>query len=300
MSTVAKPARTSPPLRASVPGSRRPGSRRPASPRPPLTHRARRWLGANLIRIYAVLGFSYLFVPIGYTFWYSFNNSAKDNLVWRGFTLDNWANPCGAPDVCNALGNSMQIGLIATGAATVLGTMIAFALARHRFFGREATNLTIFLPMATPEVVMGASLLAMFLSLGINPGFWTIVIAHVMFCISFVVVTVKARIAGLDPRLEQAAMDLYANPTQTFLRVTLPLVAPGILAAALLSFSLSFDDFIITNFNSGTVNTFPKFVYVSAHRGIPPQANVIGSAMFFLALLVVVFGQLVTRHRRTS
>jgi spermidine/putrescine transport system permease protein len=260
--------------------------------------RTSRWFSTNAIRIYAVIGFTYLFVPVAYTFLYSFNNSGKSNLNWRGFTLDKWSNPCGAPDVCNALGNSLKIGVLATIAATILGTMIAFALARHRFRGRTATNLTIFLPMATPEVVLGASLLALFLNAGINPGFWTIVIAHVMFCISFVVVTVKARLAGLDPRLEQAAMDLYANEMQTFRRVTLPLVAPGIAAGALLAFSLSFDDFIITNFNSGDVNTFPKFVWVSSLRGIPAQANVIASAMFFIALFSVLFGQLVAGRRK--
>jgi spermidine/putrescine transport system permease protein len=151
--------------------------------------------------------------------------------------------------------------------------------------------------MATPEIVLGASMLSLFLTLKVNPGFWPTVIAHVMFCISFVVVTVKARIASLDPRLEQAAMDLYANEIETFRRVTLPLVAPGIAGAALLAFSLSFDDFIITNFNSGTMTTFPKFVYVSAARGIPPQANVIGSAMFIIALAVVILGQIVGRKR---
>jgi len=140
--------------------------------------------------------------------------------------------------------------------------------------------------------------LAMFLNLRINPGFWTVVIAHVMFCISFVVVTVKARIASLDPKLEQAAMDLYANERETFRYVTLPLVMPGIAGAALLAFSLSFDDFIITNFNSGVVSTFPKFVYVSAARGIPAQANVIGSAMFFIALIIVIVGQVVSRQRK--
>jgi spermidine/putrescine transport system permease protein len=154
--------------------------------------------------------------------------------------------------------------------------------------------------MATPEIVLGASLLSLFLVFQINPGFWPTVIAHVVFCMSFVVVTVKARIASLDPRLEQAAMDLYANEIQTFRRVTLPLVAPGIAAAALLAFSLSFDDFIITNFNSGTMTTFPKFVYVSAARGIPAQANVIGSAMFFLALALVIVGQVVSRKRKVS
>ncbi|MFL5909855.1 MAG: ABC transporter permease [Gaiellaceae bacterium] len=250
--------------------------------------------------IYALLALAYLFVPIAYTVAFSFNRAGRSNLVWHGFTTDNWKNPCGAPEVCAALANSLKIGLLATLGATVLGTMIAFALARHRFRGRAATNLLIFLPMATPEVVLGASLLAMFLNLRVNPGFWTIVIAHVMFCVSFVVVTVKARLASLDPRLEQAAMDLYADEWQTFRRVTLPLVAPGILAAALLSFALSFDDFIITNFNSGNVTTFPKFVYVSATRGIPPQANVIGTAMLLVALLVVLAGQLLAARRRAG
>jgi spermidine/putrescine transport system permease protein len=257
-----------------------------------------RWFGRNTIRIYAVVGFTYLFIPVLYTFAFSFNDSAKSNLTWVGFTFKNWQNPCGAPEVCNALGNSIRIGLIATTVATILGTMIAFALGRHRFRGRSATNTLIFLPMATPEVVLGASLLAMFLNFGINPGFWPTVIAHIMFCISFVVVTVKARIASLDPRLEQAAMDLYANERETFRRITLPLVAPGIAGAALLAFSLSFDDFIITNFNSGTINTFPKFVYVSAGRGIPAQANVVGSSMFFLALFIVLTGELIGRRRR--
>ena len=257
-----------------------------------------RWFGRNTIRIYAVVGFTYLFIPVLYTFAFSFNDSAKSNLTWVGFTFKNWQNPCGAPEVCDALGNSIRIGLIATTVATILGTMIAFALGRHRFRGRSATNTLIFLPMATPEVVLGASLLAMFLNFGINPGFWPTVIAHIMFCISFVVVTVKARIASLDPRLEQAAMDLYANERETFRRITLPLVAPGIAGAALLAFSLSFDDFIITNFNSGTINTFPKFVYVSAGRGIPAQANVVGSSMFFLALFIVLTGELIGRKRR--
>jgi len=263
-----------------------------------LGKRFTRWFGRNTIRIYAVVGFTYLFIPVLYTFAFSFNDSAKSNLTWVGFTFKNWQNPCGAPEVCNALGNSIRIGLIATTVATILGTMIAFALGRHRFRGRSATNTLIFLPMATPEVVLGASLLAMFLNFGINPGFWPTVIAHIMFCISFVVVTVKARIASLDPRLEQAAMDLYANERETFRRITLPLVAPGIAGAALLAFSLSFDDFIITNFNSGTINTFPKFVYVSAGRGIPAQANVVGSSMFFLALFIVLTGELIGRRRR--
>jgi spermidine/putrescine transport system permease protein len=258
---------------------------------------ARRWLGRNALRIYGAVAFAYLFLPIAYIAVFSFNNGGKSNITWRGFTTANWANPCGAPDVCEALGNSLQIGVLATVVSTILGTMIAFALGRHRFRGRGSTNLLIFLPMATPEVVMAASLLTLFLNLGVDLGFPTIVIAHVMFCISFVVVAVKARIASLDPRLEQAAMDLYASEVETFRRVTLPLVAPGIAGAALLAFSLSFDDYIITNFTSGAVNTFPKFVYVSAQRGIPAQAYVIGTFMFVLALAIVL-GAEVVRSRR--
>jgi spermidine/putrescine transport system permease protein len=259
-----------------------------------------RWFGKNLIRIYMALAFVYLFIPVAYTFVFSFNDSGKSNITWQGFTFEKWLNPCGAARVCEALGNSIKIGLLATIFSTILGTLIAFAIGRYAFRGRSSSNLLIFLPMATPEIVLGASILSLFLVFQVNPGFWPTVIAHVVFCVSFVVVTVKARIASLDPRLEQAAMDLYANEFQTFRRVTLPLVAPGIAAAALLAFSLSFDDFIITNFNSGTVTTFPKFIYGAAARGIPAQANVIASAVFFLALAIVIIGQVVSRKRKVS
>jgi spermidine/putrescine transport system permease protein len=266
----------------------------------PLGASVSRWFGKNLIRIYMFFAFVYLFIPVVYTFVFSFNDSGKSNITWQGFTFEKWLNPCGAPRVCEALGNSIKIGLLATIFSTILGTLIAFAIGRYAFRGRSASNLLIFLPMATPEIVLGASILSLFLVLQVNPGFWPTVIAHVVFCVSFVVVTVKARIASLDPRLEQAAMDLYANEFETFRRVTLPLVAPGIAAAALLAFSLSFDDFIITNFNSGTVTTFPKFIYGAAARGIPAQANVIASAVFFVALALVVIGQVVSRKRKVS
>jgi spermidine/putrescine transport system permease protein len=145
---------------------------------------------------------------------------------------------------------------------------------------------------------MGSSLLTLFVSLRIPLGQTTILIAHIMFCLSFVVVTVKARIASLDPRLEQAASDLYANETQTFLRITLPLVFPGIAAGALLAFSLSFDDFIVTNFNAGSsATTFPMYVWGAAQRGTPVQINVIGTAMFLIAVLAVAMGQFVGRRR---
>ncbi len=238
-------------------------------------------------------------LPIFVMILFGFNDiHGRFNFSWQGFTLRWYRELFQVPDLAEAISNSMTIAFISTLVSTVLGTMIAIALVRYRFRFRSTTNLLLFLPMATPEVVLGAALLAQFLNLRVNPGFTTIVLAHVMFCISFVVVTVKARVATLDPHLEEAAADLYASPRDTFWRVTFPLLLPGIGAAALLAFSLSFDDFIITNFNSGGTDTFPKFVYVSATRGVPPQANVIGSAMFAIALLIVVLGQLLAARRR--
>jgi len=270
------------------------------APKAPASVRMRNWFGNNALKVYALIAFAYLLLPVAYTFVFSFNDAGRTNIVWQGFTLNNWKNPCGAPQVCESVVNSIVLALGVTIVSTLLGTLMAFALVRYQFRGRGTTNLTIFLPMATPEVVLGSSLLALFLNIFVPLGFWTVFIAHVMFCISFVVVTVKARLSSLDPRLEQAAMDLYASEREAFRRITLPLVAPGIAAAALLAFSLSFDDFIITNFNSGQFTTFPKFVYVSATRGIPAQANVIASAMFFVALGLVLVAQIRTIRRKEA
>jgi spermidine/putrescine transport system permease protein len=260
-----------------------------------------RWIGRHLVLFVALLVLLYLFAPIFVVVLMSFNDP-KSRLSYQfdGFTLRNWQHPCQPFGLCDAVSTSLRIGLLATVVATALGTLMAFAMVRHRFRGRAATNLFIFLPMASPEIVLGSSLLALFVSAGFGGvlGFWTILIAHVMFCLSFVVVTVKARLAGMDSRLEQAAMDLYANEWQTFWRITFPLVFPGILAAALLSFSLSFDDFIITNLNAGRTVTFPMFVWGSAQRDIPPQINVVGTAMFVLAVILVLGGEL-SRRRRT-
>lgn len=263
-----------------------------------------RWIGDRFAMIAAVLVLLYLFLPVLYTFVFSFNDYRKSNITWNsaaGPTLKHWANPCGAPGICESLVTSLQVGLLATLVATVLGTMIAFALVRHRFRGRAAGNMLVFVPMATPEIVLGASLLTIFVQgfsrVGLQLGFTTIVLAHIMFCLSFVVVTVRARLQSLDPRMEEAAQDLYADARGTFLRVTLPLIMPGVLGAAMLAFSLSFDDFIITNFVSGDTNTFPKFVYVSYLRGIPAQANVIGFSLFAIAVLLVVLGQRVATSR---
>jgi spermidine/putrescine transport system permease protein len=258
-------------------------------------------LGDWLLPIYVVLAFIFLLIPIVYTFVFSFNDSIKSNIAWRGFTLDKWLNVCNVEGgaVCEAFGNSIVIGLVATVVATTLGTMIAIALVRYRFRARSAISLLLFLPMATPEVVLGAGLAAQFLAVGVPKDMLTIILAHTMFCISFVVVTVKARVASLDPALEEAGRDLYGSPRETFWRITFPLLLPGIMAAALLAFALSFDDFIITNFNSGSVSTFPKYIYISASRGIPAEANVIASAVFIVALVIVVVAQ-VSRAARAK
>jgi spermidine/putrescine transport system permease protein len=262
--------------------------------RDPLT-----WLREHVIVIAATLAFIYLLLPNVVVVIFSFNNpNGRFNYTWSRFSTDAWTNICGTPGICDSLKLSLKIGVAATIGATVLGTLMAFALGRHRFRGRSQTNLLIFMPMATPEVVMGSSLLTLFLNLKIPLGATAILIAHIMFCVSFVVVTVKARIAGLDPRLEQAAADLYANELQAFWRVTFPLVAPGIAAGALLAFSLSFDDYIITNFNATTSSiTFPMYVWGAAQRGTPVQINVIGTLMFVLALVAVISGQLLGRRR---
>ena len=251
-----------------------------------------RGFGKYALYIYVVIAFVFLMIPIGYTIAFSFNDARRTNIVWRGFTFDNWLTVCEAPTVCESFGNSIVVAVVATVMATTLGTMIAIALVRYRFRFRSATTLLLFLPMATPEVVLGAGLAAQFLTAGVEKGLGTVILAHAMFCVSFVVVTVRARVATLDPALEEAGRDLYASPAQVFWRITFPLLIPGITAAALLSFALSFDDFIITNFNAGADMTFPRYVYTAAARGIPAQANVIASAVFFLAIALVLVSQI--------
>ncbi|MER6997998.1 ABC transporter permease [Streptomyces sp. NPDC000410] len=260
-----------------------------------------RWIRRNLVVIVGLLTLVYLILPNIVVMVFSFNKPAgRFNYSWREFSTDAWKDPCGVADMCGSLSLSLWIALWATIGATVLGTMIAFALVRYRFRARGAINSLLFLPMAMPEIVMAASLLTLFLNLGAELGPTTILIAHTMFCLSFVVVAVKARVLSMDPRLEEAAKDLYAGPVQTFLRVTLPIVAPGIAAGAMLAFALSFDDFIITNFTSGNTVTFPMFVWGSAQRGTPVQINVIGTAMFAIAVIVVVAGQVIANRRKKT
>ena len=259
-----------------------------------------RRIGEHIVMAIGLVVLAYMFVPIVVVMLMSFNAPAsRQTYTFDAFTLDNWLQPCEPEGLCSSLVISLQVGLLATVGATALGTLMAFALVRHRFRGRGTANVVVFMPMASPEVVMGASLLALFVATGFGGvlGFWTILIAHIMFCLSFVVVTVRARLQGMDSRLEQAAMDLYATEWQAFWRVTFPLVFPGILSAALLAFALSFDDFIVTNFNSGQTVTFPMYVWGAAQRDVPMQINVIGTAMFAIAVIVVLSGELGRRRR---
>ena len=263
--------------------------------------RVRRWIGEHLVMLLGLLVLVYMFVPIAVVVLMSFNDNSKSRNLYafQSFTWNNWTHMCKPDGMCSSVAKSVEIGLLATLVATIIGTMAAFAMVRHDFKGKSAANVIIFLPMASPEIVMGSSLLALFVASGFGGhlGFWTIFIAHVMFCLSFVVVTVKARLTGLDANLEQAAMDLYANERETFWRVTFPLVLPGILGAALLSFSLSFDDFIITNLNAGQTVTFPMFVWGAAQRGVPMQVNVIGTLMFVIAIVIVLGNELNSRRQ---
>ena len=253
----------------------------------------------HVLTVYSFLFFGYLLLPIAVVMVFSFNNpTGKFNYTWQGFTWDNWRYWDGVPGIRSAIFLSLEIAVVASVIATALGTMIALALVRYGFRGRATTNILIFLPLSTPEIVLGASLLTLFLNLSfVTFGFWTILIAHIMFCISFAVVTVKARLVGFDRHLEEAAMDLGANEWTTFRKVTLPLTAPAILAALLLCFAISIDDFVVTYFNSGSEVTFPLFVWGAARIGAPAQVNVIGTAIFVVALAAMLVNVVFQRRR---
>jgi len=261
-----------------------------------------RWLGRNALRAYTGLALVYLLLPIFIVALFSFNDPVgKTNYTWVGFTLDHWANLFARPGLLDSVVISIRIAFISTLIATTLGTLAALALVRYQFRGRPATSLFIFLPLATPEIILGASLLTLFVAIGKPPFFplneFTILIAHITFNISYVIVTVRARLAGFDRRLEEASADLGADGWQTFWRVTFPLILPGIAAAGLLAFSLSIDDFVITNFTAGRTTTFPMFVWGSARVGVPPQVNAIGTIFFVVAVSAVAIGSFLQRRR---
>jgi spermidine/putrescine transport system permease protein len=252
------------------------------------------WLRRNGFKIYAGLAVAYMLIPIAVIAVFSFADASqnRDHLAFainNGFTLKYWQHAFSVPELNSALLTSFKLAALATLISTALGTLMAIALVRYRFYGRRASNLLLVLPMATPEIVMGASLLSLFLIYGVALGFTTLLIAHVMFCISFVVVVVRSRLIGFDRSVEDAAADLGATPVETFRYVTLPLLSPGIIAAALLAFALSIDDFIVSDFNKGTAETYPIYVFGAHLRGIPVQVNVLATMLFTVTVAAICF-----------
>ncbi len=263
---------------------------KPVKPRP-------KW-GDFSLRIVAGLVLLYLFVPIFVIVMFSFNKPAgKFNYTWQGFTLDNWADPFKYPALTEALKLSLNVAFVSTAIALVLGTLLAIALVRQRFRGYRAVDTFMVLPLTAPEVVMGASLLTLFLDLSWNTGYVTILIAHVAFEVSFIAMTVRARVRGFDWTLEDASLDLGASPTRTFFKVTLPLIVPGIIAAGMLSFALSLDDFIVTYFVSGSTVTYPLYVNAAVKAAVPPQINVLATAILVASLLLLALGTLYRRKK---
>jgi spermidine/putrescine transport system permease protein len=257
--------------------------------------RAWRWLKEHAVLGAGILALIYMLAPIAIIAVFSFNDpSGRYNFEWVGFTTQYWQEPFAIEPLTDALLLSIRLAFFTAIGATILGTLLAIALVRYEFFGRRAANLLIVIPMATPEVVIGAALLSFFLSASFALGFTTLLIAHIMFSISFVVIVVRSRLIGFDRRLEEAAADLGASPVTTFRKVTLPLLAPGVASAAMLSFALSIDDFVISNFNSGAVVTFPLYIFGANQRGIPVQVNVIATMLFaitVMAMLAVIIQQ---------
>src|SRR5689334_2812975 len=255
--------------------------------------RLRHWF----LGIWSALALLYLFIPVFIVVLFSFNdNKGRFNFTWQGFTLRHWQHPFADPDLAKALTTSLEVAVIATLIATALGTFMAMALVRYRFRGRAAVDFFVFMPLSSPEVVLGAALLALFLTVNVNTGFVTIVIAHVMFCVSYVVVTVKARLEGMDRHIEEAAMDLGATEWTTFRKITLPMIAPGVAAAALLAAAISVDDYVITSFNAGQTVTFPLFIFGATRQGVPPEVNVLATLLLIVVLILMALNVVLQRR----
>lgn len=256
------------------------------------------WLRRNAVSVFAGFAIAYLLLPILLIAVFSFNDpDGKYNYTWNGFTTEHWADLFGEEALNEAMLTSLELAALTTVISLILGTMIALALVRHQFKGRRAANLLIVIPMATPEVVIGAALLSLFVNMTVTLGFTTLVIAHVMFSISFVVIVVRSRLIGFDRSLEEAARDLGASSWTTFRTITLPLLAPGLIGAGLLAFALSIDDFVISDFNSGQTETFPLYIFAGLSKGIPVQVYGLATLLF----LVTVFAMgLVTWQQKRA
>ncbi|MEV4748670.1 ABC transporter permease [Streptosporangium sp. NPDC049248] len=257
-----------------------------------------RRLGDRLLRAYVWLIIAWLFLPIAVMIVFGFNDTqSKSNVTWQGFTLRWWGRLDEYPELVTAVLNSLKIAVLATVITTLIGTLMGLALGRYRFRGQGATNLVMFAAIASPELVMGASLLSLFISAGVQTGFATVVIAHVLFSLSFVAITVRARVIGLDRSIEEAARDLGASTWTTFWRITFPMILPGVVSGALLAFALSIDDFVITQFTSGATQTFPLWIWGATRIGVPPQVNILGTLIFAVGVAIAVFNTVSSRRR---
>jgi spermidine/putrescine transport system permease protein len=265
---------------------------------PPVNPPHRRWT-RFILPTYTILMILYLASPIFVMILYGFNDVPTERQTARffGFTLDWWKNMFNVPGLPEAFKNSLLIAPVSAAVATAIGTLVGLALGRYRFRGLGVVAFVIFLAIAVPEIVLGSSLLSMFVLGRVQLGLGTILLSHIGFSIAFVAVTVRARVQGLDRHLEEAAQDLFATPVTTFFRVTLPLIAPAILAGFLLAFVLSLDDFVITNFTAGTTTTFPLWVFGAQRIGIPPQVNVLGTLLFAAGVLAAFVTALAQRRR---
>jgi spermidine/putrescine transport system permease protein len=284
MSAVAAPAR---PVEERIPA--------------PLNKPRKRWT-RFILPTYTIAMIVYLASPIFVMILYAFNDVPFDrqNAKFWGFTLDWWKNVLGYPGLGEAFKNSLKIAPISAAIATALGALFGLALGRYRFRGLRLVDFVIFLAIAVPEIVLGSSLLSMFVLTGVPLGFTTIILSHIGFSIAFVAVTVRARVQGLDRNLEDAAQDLFANPIAAFFKVTLPLIAPALLAGFLLAFVLSLDDFVITNFVAGQRTTFPLWVFGAQRIGFPPTVNVMGTILFTAGVLAAAVSVLAQRRRTAS
>lgn len=264
----------------------------------------RRPWGTYVLYVVAALTFVYLFIPLGRIVQLSFNkgsingNRIKKNTNWIGFTFDNWTNAFKSSGYIDALKESLKVAAVACVIATVAGALVALAITRYKMKGGTAINLMLVIPLTTPEIVMGASLFTLFFNQDVSRGFWTIVIAHTMFCVSFVALTVKARIRGLDWSLEDAAADLGSGPLRTFTKITLPIITPGIAAAFLLSVALSIDDYIITSFVAGGVRTLPRQIFDGEKNELPAQVHVIASLIMFVAIGIILLSTFLGNRRK--
>jgi spermidine/putrescine transport system permease protein len=269
-----------------------------ATPRPRRARKPHGRLGDRLLLGYTWMIVLWLMAPIAVMIVFGFNDTkGRYNQRFQGFTLKWYGKAFAIPELTRALLHSLEVALTSTVLSCVLGTLIGVALGRYRFRGQGAANVVMFATISSPEIIMGSSLLSLFITAGTSMGFVTVVIAHVMFSLSFVAIVVRSRVLTLDRYVEEAARDLGAGPFTTFRLVTLPMIFPAVMAGALLSFALSVDDFVITSFVHGNYDTFPLWIWGATKVGIPPQVNVMGTLIFAAGVLLAVVNGLFSRRR---